>query len=219
MKAKLKIFQGIWTGSGQELCLPNIAHLLAITNINVLKPDFFDESDPQIDPIIRFETLEPEFMECFAKVTKNDTIQTNQYFYSVTLDSMDFDQHARLVCNDKMEKFPECQSYCAWHQDLFQKWSRDEFLIVMKYALPQTRVVLKSVSDQEKILAQKLFQEMSTGQLQHKVAPSPMPIFCFDKKIGFKGDDLGMEAKVCNDFHYAPNDLGIGLSTNLSKHS
>ena len=208
----------LFTLPGQELSLPNIAHLLAITNINVLKPDFFDESDPQIDPIIRFETLEPEFMECFAKVTQNNTIQTNQYFYSVTLDSMDFDQHARLVCNEKMEKFSECQSYCAWHQDLFKKWSREEFLTVMKYAIPQNRVVLKSASDQERILAQKMFQEMSIGKLQHEIAPSPMPIFCFDKKTGFKGDDLGMLAKVCNDFHYVPNDLGIGLSTNLNVH-
>ena len=53
------------------------------------------------------------------------------------------------------------------------------------------------------------------NDLNSNFAPSPLPILCYNNRIGFTGDDLGMSGKVCNDFFPTPSDSGICLTKNL----
>ena len=51
--------------------------------------------------------------------------------------------------------------------------------------------------------------------LEHLVAPMSMPVFCHRKDKGFVGEDVGISAKLCNNFFPSPTDIGICLTKNL----
>ena len=51
--------------------------------------------------------------------------------------------------------------------------------------------------------------------LNSNIAPLAPAVLCYNNKIGFTGDELGMSGKVCNDFFPTPSDSGICLTKNL----
>ena len=69
--------------------------------------------------------------------------------------------------------------------------------------------------DEEKDLAEKLLGKKNTKDLKYLGAPLPLILFCLNGNRGFKGDDLGMIAKACNDFFPMPTDNGICFSKNI----
>ena len=68
--------------------------------------------------------------------------------------------------------------------------------------------------DKEKDLAEKLLGKKNMKDLKYLAAPLPLILFCLNGNRGFKGDDLGMIAKACNDFFPMPTDNGICFSKN-----
>ena len=74
-------------------------------------------------------------------------------FYDQIMKTEDF-MHATYPCSlEEKENYPECKEYCNWHKDFFGKWSRNNFLTVMRYALPQRKLNLEPIEPNEKELA------------------------------------------------------------------
>ena len=43
-----------------------------------------------------------------------------------------------------LDQYPDCIDYCNWHQNAFKYLKKEEFLTVMKHALPQRKIVSDS---------------------------------------------------------------------------
>ena len=84
----------------------------------------------------------------------------------------------------------------------------------MKYALPQARINLNTMTKPEKKLAKLLFGN-AEYKLKNNFAPFPFILHCYQRSMGFEGDDIGMYAKVCKDFFPTPTDKGICLTKNM----
>ena len=74
-------------------------------------------------------------------------------YYDEIMKTEDF-MYTTYPCSlEKEENFSECREYCKWHKDFFEKWSRNNFLTVMRYALPQRKLNLEPIEPNEKELA------------------------------------------------------------------
>ena len=116
-----------------------------------------------------------------------------------------------------------CQKYCQWHNSFFN-WNvinKMEFLSLMKYSLPQRKLVLPPITEAERNLTEAVFDSLSVeGNLNKNItnifAPMPLVVFCKDKTDQkWLGDDIGMNAKFCSDFYSTPTDDGLCLTKNM----
>ena len=75
--------------------------------------------------------------------------------------------------------------YCKWHKSFFSGWSKEKFLTVMRYALPQRKIILEPKLPDEKQLAEELFGSEKVKNLSTLVSPKSLPILCHRKDEGF----------------------------------
>ena len=73
---------------------------------------------------------------------------------------------------------------------------------------------LNTMTKPEKKLAKLLFGD-AEYKLYNNFAPFPLILFCYQRSMGFEGDDIGMYANVCKDFFPTPTDQGICLTKNM----
>ena len=95
------------------------------------------------------------------------------------------------------------------------KWTKPKLLGVMKYALPQRKLVMTE-SEEELKLSEAIFGNDKTLRLNNPIVPMTSVVFCHRRSHGYSGDYIEeMDIRTCNDFFSTPNDMGIGLSQNM----
>ena len=60
-----------------------------------------------------------------------------------------------------------------------------------------------------------MFGPDKVNGLNSNIAPVGLAILCYNNRIGFMGDNLGLSVKFCNDFFPTPTDSGICLTKNI----
>ena len=113
-------------------------------------------------------------------------------------------------------RYAKCNVYCNWHKTYFNDWPKEDFITLMRYAMPQRKMNMSRTTPSEKKLAVGLFGNGATGALNYTIAPYSLILFCYQRSKGFEGDDLGIYAKVCNKFFPTPTDQGICLTRNMN---
>ena len=192
-----------FTFPGDDLSLPDMAHI-------------FTAYDPRQVVLEAISDINESILNCFQMVSeellpkvkksalKNIDIledQSTEYFSSPCLET---------------EKYPQCNVYCNWHKKVLQRFTKKEFLTIMKYSLPQRKVIFGEMSKEEISLVKKLFGETYVKQLQNEFAPKTNVYLCHDMQNGFNGDKLPFDQlKVCNEFFLNPSDQGMCLTKNI----
>ena len=204
----IKQIRQLFTLPKQNLSLPLITFLYSVKDFKahtfLLNDEFFDdEKDLGIGQSLR---------TCFEYVLL-DVINTNEVksFLTETINLAKYLQPSPCL---NMTKYPQCSRYCNWHSKYFKEWPKDEFITLMKYALPQRKLSLTSTLPEIE-LAKRLFGSHAMVNLNHTIAPFSLVLFCYQRSKGFTGDDLGMYAKACNEFFPTPTDQGICLTRNM----
>ena len=204
---------------GQNVSLIDIAYLYSIMDFRELSENStFPWSNLNTGsirtPPSSLISMNESFVNCFKGIANNESTEK--------LNDFSFDEPLRIKlypekspCS-KIEFYPQCIEYCKWHKTLFNGWKKEEFLTIMRYALPQRKIILNPILPHEQNLALKLFGSNNLKFLDQKLAPISMALFCSIKYIGFHGEDLGLSEKVCDDFFPSPTDKGICLSRNLN---
>ena len=111
---------------------------------------------------------------------------------------------------------PECIDYCTWHNNYFSTVKMHNFMTLIRYALPQRKLLLDPISIQhEKDIASKIFGKNKIKDPENMNAPMSLSIFCTRKDKGFTGEDMGISKEVCDELFPTPTDSGICLTKNL----
>ena len=173
--------------------------------------DLFGDCYGQYDSVEPILTRFSGFENCFQMVKNiSKTEDRHEYWESQPYaDQVPF----KSPCND-LNNFPDCSDYCKWHKDFVTKTSKDQLLTMMKYAQPQKMV--RTTSEKEEELGKRLFGESKVKSRNREFLSSyPFAVYCYQKDEGFSGLDIGLSAKVCNDFALTPTDSGMCMTKNL----
>ena len=217
LKSYIDQLHELFTIKGQNVSLPDIAYLYSITDFNALTKDAVFTIDKNgesaWEPPTSLINMKESFVTCFKNVANNESTEVKDKIDFIKgLKSKNFMK--KSPCR-KLDKSTKCIEYCNWHERIFKEWGKDEFLTVMRYALPQRKIILDPIGLHEESLAKILFGPNSLKNLTQKLAPMSMPVFCYREDVGFIGDDAGLSEKMCNDFFPMPTDSGICLTRNL----
>ena len=188
--------QKLFTLSGQDLSLPKITHMYSLKDFNVL----LLENDNSY-----------QFLKCLRNISNEISITNENDF----LDQVNIQKFMNKSPCLELNRYPECSTYCKWHNDLFTSQGMTEFLTVMRYALPQRKILLDPIDLGERNIAEKLFGTKNTYDLSNLIAPMSQILFCQNRKEGFAGDDIGMKGKMCDEFFPTPTDQGICMTKNM----
>ena len=145
-----------------------------------------------------------------------------------TIESFEETQQAQFSmkpspCSNVSEQNP-CQTYCKWHESFFD-WNsirKEEFLVIMRYSLPQRKLKLLAMDEDEKNLTKKVFGAIgeALNKTEEFFAPMPLVKLCKDQSYQkWLGDDIGMIPKFCNDFYSTPTDQGLCQTKNINIHN
>ena len=229
----------LFTIQGQSMSLIEIAYLYSMMDLENLDDDLYTpflknnetskiykrspkrgkpppppsfEKSPFPDPSLK-EKYKPEssFLKCFKMISIDSVGGTSVRRSPFAKSSHDSELYVpQLPCTD-LKHYPECNEYCNWHSNYFTNWPREEFLTIMRYAMPQRKLSLEPVPYVEQKLAEDLFGPDMITKLKNPILMTPiaMAIFCHQSDKGFVGDDIGISKKVCNDFFPTPTDIGI----------
>ena len=209
-------FHKLFTIPGQNVSLIDIAYIYSLIDFNQLsKNTRFSKNDKDEiwGPPPSLVSIKNSFLSCFKDVTNNDhgEIKNDFDFYEY----LAFKKYSGTSPCTKLEIQSQCTEYCNWHKRLFNALQKEEFLTIMRYALPQRKIILDPILPYEQKLAEKLFGPKNLKTLTQKLAPSSMAVFCFRNDVGFLGDDLGVSEKVCDDFFPSPTDDGMCLTRSM----
>ena len=140
------------------------------------------------------------------------TIRRQNSFFGNELNLLKFSSPS--PCMENGTKYQSCESYCKWHDAYFKDLAKEEFITLMKYAVPQRKAILPS-TQLEHDMAKRMFDTGLTGKMNDTFAPFALILFCYTRTKGLVGEDIGLFAKVCNDFFPTPTDQGICLTQNM----
>ena len=214
----------------QNLSLPNIANLYTTNDFRGLnaklellkkkKKDAVSEYLQYPDGYEYFEEnnkFSQSLESCFQEVI----LDTSEVYKPIFPTNVEGDDHSTFSYMKpspclNIQQYTNCSEYCNWHKQVFKEWQKDEFIALMKYAIPQRKVHIGPGRLQEMNMAKKLFGKHVKNKLTNEMAPIPLILFCYRKdKEDYIGDDLGMIAKACNEFFPTPTYQGICLTKNL----
>ena len=199
-----------------NISLSNIAHLYSINDYEQIS-DIDDRGVHQREYLANFPK---SFFNCFKK--------EHQHFKKVIVNNEDNENlyedekikptryMIKSPCYENNRHVGSCQEYCKWSNQLFQgNMNRKDFLKIMKFALPQGKIVLKQDLDEEN-LAMKIVGPINS-KIMPRHAPHPLVIFCkYFKNQAWQGDDIGMFGKVCHDFQATPTHVGTCVSSGIN---
>ena len=198
---QLKALHQLFSLPHQNLSLMQMASIYTANDFRVLIKDRFEHN---------FSIL---LGKCLKNVESAKFDQDHEeFFIDEKINSLIYLEPSPCL---NISKFPKCIDYCIWHNSFFKTWPKDEFITLMKYALPQRKVSLNQNFSLEQNIATKLFGNKATKNLKYSMAPSPLILFCYTKDEGFTGDDLGIFANACNEFFPTPCDQGICLTKGM----
>ena len=210
----------LFTVTDLQLSLPDIGFMYNIKNHDILQT--FIETNPnhwKHDSKYWFPLVSPHindtFKDCFLHASKNqqyeDSIDSEFLFGKVIQQS---------PCLEA--KQDKCKDYCKWHADVIQNGKKSDFLSLMKLTLPPRKIIQEATELGEITFLTRLFKDSKSiknnSQPVKTSFASPM-IFCYDRSIGFTGDEVGLTSKFCDDFFPTPTDSGICLTKNLDLKS
>ena len=203
MDKQKSLMEETFTVSKEEMInLLDVVHLYSIVDYREL----IDSSTVDLDN---------SFYTCFEHVasSRNLSMKEPKMFYDHVEATEDKGILQESPCLD--EKVPtSCQTYCMWHKNVIEKWDGRDFINTLKYGIPQRKLVMEKY-DLEMKMAEDLFGKDNIVEMPNDIAPTSPIIFCYRKDVGYTGDDIGMYAKVCNDFYITPSDVGMVLTKNL----
>ena len=207
----------LFTIPGQTVNLPDIAYMYSIMDYReITKNTTFQKWDSGsffYEPPESLISMKKSFVTCFRSVGNytSENFQFENNFDEILIT----EKYMKKSPCSELTKYSQCKEYCNWHKDVFNKWSREEFLTVMRYSMPQRKLSLDPILPFEKNIANKLFGSKNVKELDQRIAPMSMSLFCKRNDIGYHGDNINLSEKVCNDFFPAPTDVGICLTRNM----
>ena len=196
------ILDGIFTVPGMNVSLINIAHLFTINDFN---------------QILAFETIKEGIEEDIVKKARNYIANFPNTFYECIIAEVDFFKNwtssymltSPCLSNRHQSK---CKDYCQWHKNLKNSLTNQDFRTIMKFALPQGKIVLDQ-DEHERELAKKV---VGISTQKPKFSQVPLMIFCkYQKSWHWEGQDAGFITKVCEDFFPTPTHVGTCLTGGL----
>ena len=201
-----------------NLNLIAISHLYTMNDFGQMsRPDLFDFQNN-----LYLGRMPKKFKKCFKQMC-NELININDEIVDNSYERIQQASISSSPCSNLTNE-SHCQAYCQWHKTFFSQKiiTRQEFMTLMKYSLPQRKLLLPPINEVEWKLTQKVFTNSKTSSNTEKVhnthiASMPLIIFCkdrFDQK--WLGDDIGVPSKFCADFYSTPTDQGICLVKNLN---
>ena len=202
----LKRIHKLFTLPNQNISLPHISFLYTANDFRVYK-----DNEEKVE-----EYFEDNLFYFYLKECVNDFESNAFHDDDVFLEEKkEFNFFESSPCFN-LTRYPTCQPYCNWHRNHFNDdFSKDEFITLMKYAIPGRKLSLDEVTPSELKIFEQLFGKDPTENLKYSLAPFSLVLFCYIKEQGFSGDELGMFAKACNDFFPTPSDKGICLTKNM----
>ena len=215
--------QKLFTIPGQNMSLPNIAHMYSIVDFMELSkntlPNFDNDNweyNDNWDPPPSLMGNKVSFVNCFKDIAGNTLHLKDKDRFTFVEESSSLKFFRQSPCKT-LDKYPQCKEYCIWHKNLIDGMEREEFLTIMSYALPQrTMATLTQNEPYENNLAKKLFGPNNLKNLNEKLSPLSLILYCHIKDEGYLGEDLGTSANFCNDFFAVPTDVGLCLSRNFN---
>ena len=210
---QLKKLHNLFTLPDQSLSLPHLTFMYSSNDFRVLLKNSIESYD---DILYQFQNN--NFSILLEECIRNVASEKFNEDLKVTIDGEELDPFKYLEASPclNISLFPQCNSYCNWHKVFFNKFPKNEFITIMKYALPQRKLSLDSNLVSEKKIAKKIFGMDAKMDLKYFMTASPLMLFCYKKDKGFIGDDLGMFARACNQFFPTPTDQGICFTKNIN---
>ena len=193
---------GLFTLPKQHLSLPYIASLYSVNDFRALAID-------EVYDIEFSELMKPCIQEVESNTFGN---HTTELFFKEEVNPWNYIEPS--PCLDNTTRYESCNNYCKWHNTYFKELNKNDFITLMKFSTPQRKLSLSSTQAEEE-LAERIFGNSFTEKLKHTSAPFSLILFCYQKNNGFMGDDIGIFAKVCNEFFPTPTDQGICLTQNM----
>ena len=189
--------------------LPEMTYLYSATNFDYLTKN---ASKPFAAPKSLI-SINQNFINCFShvKADRNMTSTSSEAFFHDHVEDKGLE-----VSPCVQNEIEQCKQYCKWHENVLSRLPKEDFITIMKYGTLQRKLILEE-NPKETKLAQKLFGEQNLkNKTNTNIAPSSAIVFCHRKDQGFIGDDIGMFARLCNDFFFAPSDVGMTLTRGLN---
>ena len=200
----------LFTLPGHNVSLPDIAYLYSMIDFKELSKKY--SANFAKGHLSRMNLALP-FRNCIDNVANQLINFEENSYYNQHLKA---EEYLDIFPCLNQTKYPLCNGYCTWHKELFNHISKEEFLTIMKFALPQRSIVLSPNFPTELTLAEKLFGADKIKSPESKTSPMTLAAFCHRKYYGFTGKDIGISAKVCDDFFPTPTDAGICLTKNFN---
>ena len=211
----------LFTIPGMNISLPNIAYLFTVNHFQQLIYEYstsfseLDESSEKIEEIEAKDKLlidyhsniPPSFKQCYQQEFNNF-----KRGIDVKDDQSVIQKYMKKSPCHKIDKHNNCSAYCDWHNALIDTMlTKEEFLTIMKYALPQKGIVMKTTKQEHQLAKRILGTNNSVNS--YKFAPAPLMIFCrYQKLQDWQGIDVGMSTRLCNDFHLTQTHVGMCLT-------
>ena len=212
----------LFTIPGQNVSIPDIAYWYSLIDFRQIiyinkatNPKTMDEHEKmtffKTSPNIKIQKSFKACLNNFKSNTSNIS-EKKAFIFDKNMYAVDNLQISPCM---NLNQYPQCAEYCNWHKTYFDKSNMEDFSTIMNYAFLQRKVLLDSITPNEKNLAKKLFGSTRTKNLEYFLAPSSMILFCHKMNEGFFGDKVGPFERYCNDFFPTPTDNGVCLTKNL----
>ena len=205
----MKLVSNSFTMPDQDVSLPDIGYLFNVLDFKVLTENSTNlrgTSPPSLT------NMKKSFSHCFKEVAKVN-IEVFEEFFDQELVNPSYTKQS--PCFDQIDHDHPCHDYCKWHKKFIDDIGLEEFLTIMKFAIPQRKIMMEPMS-KEIEMAEKLFgKEKVEKDSDTRISPVSPFVFCHRVNQGYTGDDIGMIAKVCNDFFPTISDVGIVYSKNM----
>ena len=207
------LIEAIFTLPNSEVSLPEVVHLFGINNFMELAFDSDSARPSSFKPPIK-AAMKPYFIECFEQVIKDRNLSKNEeevtYYDGTNIDDLKLVQES--PCK-KSNVHAKCKDYCSWHKIFMEKTSKQQLIGMTKFGIPERKYALK-YNAKDSNMAKKLFPpDLKLRNVSGMVASTSAVAFCYQDE--YKGDDIGLYAKACNEFYEMPSDVGIVLSKDL----
>ena len=115
-----------------------------------------------------------------------------------------------------------CKDFCKDISNLLSGKKESVFSIldllkIAKLSLPQRKLKVNEKTENISEIGRILYGDKNIGNLKSLVNLGPLIIFCkYKDNAKWKGDDIGMYAKFCDDFYHTPTQKGLCHTENLN---
>ena len=133
-----KSLSDIFTLPKKSISLPDIALMFTAKDFRVLSSEF----NPLHEGIDSPE-VDTSFKNCLKEVMNNQNHNTidveNAKFIGQEIGETKYGYMEPSPCL-KLTKSSQCNQFCTWQKNFFDDMAKNDFLTIMKYALPQRKL-------------------------------------------------------------------------------